>query len=50
VRLMREHLGIDVDALSEDVFTSSERPGNVRRGSATHFGGCNSGSGPAPTD
>ena len=24
VRLMREHLGIDVDALSEDVFTSSE--------------------------
>jgi hypothetical protein len=23
---MREHLGIDVDALSEDVFTSSEHP------------------------
>ena len=26
VRLMREHLGIDVDGLSEDVFTSSEHP------------------------
>ncbi len=59
LRLMREHLGMDVDALSEDVFTNSERSTiqkprdpnveqeNVMRGSAIHSGDCNSGSRPA---
>ena len=61
IRLMREHLGIDVDALSEEVLTNSERStiqrprdpnveqDNVMRGSATHFGTCNPGSRPAST-
>ncbi|KAF8349296.1 phospholipase D, partial [Amanita rubescens] len=61
LRLMREHLGMDVDALSEDVSTSSEpstiqkprnpnvEQENVMRGNATRFGGSNSDSRPAST-